>query len=573
VTRVDRVAAVLIVDDNELNRDLLVRPLRASGYAVSEASDGAQALAMIRAEPFDLILLDLLMPGMTGHELLRHLKDDEDLRHVPVVVLSTVNDLDTIAACIQMGADDYLPRPFNQTILNARIRACLERKRLHDLDALAHREARALSEKLEVRVQEATSEVTATNDQLRRHLRELTGMIDVARSIISVLDLDPLLVGIMELSKEVMSAEASSLLIMDPEAGKLRFLVATGKAGEAMRGDTVELGRGIAGYVGKTGESLLIPDAYQDPRFDSSYDQRTGFRTRSILTVPLRTSEGVIGVVQVMNKIGGHAFDQHDLNLFESFASMAGISLQNARLFDRIKKMAEDLREALEKERWLAIEKEKMGAYIPRHVVDEISRNREEKLALGGKTVRATMLFSDVVGFTKLSEELEPQEVVGFLNEYMTAMANAVEDGGGILDKFIGDGLMAIFLPRDEGDNHALRAVGVGLRMHQHLAGLREAWKASRPGFGNLQIRIGINTGEVVAGNIGSQTRMDYTVIGDNVNLASRIESTGRAGEVHVSEAVYEAVQDHVDATSLGPMKVKNRVQPVEVYVIWDLRQ
>jgi adenylate cyclase len=377
----------------------------------------------------------------------------------------------------------------------------------------------------------------------------------------------------MELSKEVMSAEASSLLIMDPEAGKLRFLVATGKAGEAMRGDTVELGRGIAGYVGKTGESLLIPDAYQDPRFDSSYDQRTGFRTRSILTVPLRTNEGVIGVVQVMNKIGGHAFDQHDLNLFESFASMAGISLQNARLFDRIKKMAEDLREALEKERWLAIEKEKMGAYIPRHVVDEISRNREEKLALGGKTVRATMLFSDVVGFTKLSEELEPQEVVGFLNEYMTAMANAVEDGGGILDKFIGDGLMAIFLPRDEGDNHALRAVGVGLRMHQHLAGLREAWKASRPGFGNLQIRIGINTGEVVAGNIGSQTRMDYTVIGDNVNLASRIESTGRAGEVHVSEAVYEAVQDHVEATSLGPMKVKNRVQPVEVYVIWDLKE
>ncbi|HUE96500.1 MAG TPA: adenylate/guanylate cyclase domain-containing protein [Longimicrobiaceae bacterium] len=569
----DKVAAVLVVDDNEMNRDLLVRPLRASGYAVSEASDGADALAMLRAEPFDLVLLDLLMPRMTGQELLQHLKGDADLRHLPVVVLSAVNDLDTIAACIQMGADDYLPRPFNQTILNARIRACLERKRLHDLDALAHREVLTLSEKLEVRVQEATSEVYTTNEQLRRHLRELTGMIDVARSIISVLDLDPLLVGIMELSKEVMNAEASSLLIMDPEAGNLRFLVATGKAGEAMRGGTVELGRGIAGYVGKTGESLLIPDAYQDPRFDPSYDQRTGFRTRSILTVPLRTNEGVIGVVQVMNKIGGHAFDQHDLNLFESFASMAGISLQNARLFDQIRKMAEDLREALEKERWLSIEKEKMGAYLPRHVVDEISRNREQKLALGGKTVSTTVLFSDIVGFTKLSEELEPQEVVGFLNEYMTAMANAVDSGGGIVDKFIGDGLMAIFLPQGEGDNHALRAVGVGLRMHRDLAGLREAWKASRPGFGNLQIRIGINTGEVVAGNIGSETRMDYTVIGDNVNLASRIESTGRAGEVHVSEAVYEAVKDRVEATILGSISVKNRVQPVEVYVIWDLRE
>ena len=177
-------AAILVVDDNQLNRDLLTRPLRATGYAVSEAKDGEQALAMIRSEPFDLILLDLVMPRMTGRELLQILKGDEHLRHLPVVVLSTVNELDTIADCIRLGADDYLPRPFNPTILNARIRACLDRKRLHDLDALAHREIRDRSEKLEARVQEATSEVTATTEQLQRRLRELTGMIDVARSII-----------------------------------------------------------------------------------------------------------------------------------------------------------------------------------------------------------------------------------------------------------------------------------------------------------------------------------------------------------------------------------------------------
>src|SRR5262249_47254471 len=161
------------------------------------------------------------MPRMSGQALLQQLKRDDQLRHLPVIVLSTVDDLDTIAACIQLGADDYLPRPFNRTILDARIVSCLERKRLHDLDQLAHRELQQFSERLEARVQEASGEVSAANALLERHLRELTGMIDVAKSIISVLDVDPLLLEIMELSKEVMSAEASSLLVMDPEVGKL----------------------------------------------------------------------------------------------------------------------------------------------------------------------------------------------------------------------------------------------------------------------------------------------------------------------------------------------------------------
>jgi adenylate cyclase len=247
---------------------------------------------------------------------------------------------------------------------------------------------------------------------------------------------------------------------------------------------------------------------------------------------------------------------------------MASISLQNAKLFDQIKTMADDLREALEKERWLSIEKEKMGAYIPKHVVDEITRNREAKLALGGKTVRATVLFSDIQGFTRMAETREPQRVVGFLNEYMTAMTQVIEAEGGIIDKFIGDGIMAIFLSTYDGDNHALRAVRAGIGMQRRLAELKHASTESRPELAVLQVRIGINTGEVVAGNIGSETRMDYTVVGDNVNLASRVESNGRGGEVHISEAVYLDVKDEVKTRSLGPITVKNRVQPVQVYSV-----
>ncbi|OGL12299.1 MAG: hypothetical protein A3F92_01865 [Candidatus Rokubacteria bacterium RIFCSPLOWO2_12_FULL_71_22] len=559
-------ARVLIVDDDATNRDLLVRMLERHGLATAVAEDGDQALRMVAGQRFDLVLLDIIMPGMSGHEVLGRLKGDDALRHLPVIVISSLDDLESTTACIELGAEDYLLRPFNSTILRARIDASLERKRLYDEEAAVRRRLEAFNEELEVRVQEATAE-------LHRRLRELTGMIDVARSIISVLELDSLLAGIMRLSKEVMNAEASSLLLADPETRSLRFHVATGAAGKAIEGHTVRFGQGIAGYVAETGESVLIADAYEDPRFDPGFDRLSGFRTRSILTVPLRTTEGIVGVVQVMNKIGRESFDVHDLELFESFASMAGISLHNARLFERLRRMADDLRVALEKERWLSIEKEKMRAYIPRNVVDEISRNREQKLALGGKIVDATVLFADIQGFTRLSERLPPQQIVGFLNEYMTAMTCLIEAEGGIIDKFMGDGIMAIFLPRDAGDNHALRAVRAGLRMQDGLKTLKEGWHERRPEIAELTARIGVNTGEMVAGNVGSETRMDYTVIGDNVNLASRIESNGRGGEVHVSGAVHRLVAGHVAAHPLGSISVKNRIQPVQVYSVSGLSE
>jgi len=563
-----RPGRVLVVGDSEINRDVLARRLKELGHMVSLAEDGEQALEMLRAEPFDVMLLGLLMPTLTGQQVLERLKQDPALRHLPVVVVSAVHDVESVSACIELGAADYLTRPFDPTILRARIEACLERKRLHDQEQEARRQLEELSQRLEERVREATEEIRATNELLHRRFREISGMVEVAKAIISVLDLDQLLTGIMELSKEVMNAEASSLLVMEADRRRLRFHVATGAAGDAMEGGMLEVGHGIAGHVAQTGEPLLIEDAYADPRFDPSFDQKTGFRTRSLLTVPLKTREEVIGVVQVINKKNQARFDQHDLDLFQSFASMASISLHNAGLFEQIKKMAEDLRDALEKERWLAIEKEKLGAYIPRHVVDEISRNREQKLALGGKTARVTILFSDIEGFTRLSEALEPQRVVSFLNEYMTAMVKVIEEKGGILDKFIGDGIMAIFLSQNGHGDHALRAGRAGVRMQRRLAGLKRDWAVTRPEVAQLLVRIGINTGEVVAGNIGAETRMDYTVIGDNVNLAARLQSHGRGGEVHVSEAVYREVKDAVLARELGSITVKNRVQPVQVYAV-----
>jgi class 3 adenylate cyclase/GAF domain-containing protein len=404
-------------------------------------------------------------------------------------------------------------------------------------------------------------ELEARKARLEKQLveREATSKVSLAMS--SVMEPGRILDLIVENSKLVTHAEASSLLLLDEVTGELSFHVAKGSAAAGLARITVAPGKGIVGHVAATGQPLLIADAYADPRFDRSHDERTGFRTRSLLTVPMHSKGVVIGVVQVINKAGEARFDEDDLQLLESFAAQAGVSLENARLLDKTRRMADDLRVALEKERRLSIEKAKMGAYIPKTVVDEISKSREETLALGGKTVPATVLFSDIKGFTALSERLDPQETVAFLNVYMTAMTGVIEEEGGIVDKFIGDGIMAVFA---EGGGHATAAVRAGVRMQKKLDEMRHADPALR----NLQMRIGINTGDVVAGNIGSQTRMEYTVIGDNVNVASRIEGACAPDKVLVSASTWQSVREGFVAEEQHPIRVKNRSEPVKTFLI-----
>jgi adenylate cyclase len=407
-------------------------------------------------------------------------------------------------------------------------------------------------------------ELESKTRRLESQLVEKDAMTKVSLAMSSVMAVDRILDLIVENAKVVTRAEASSLLLLDETTGNLRFHVAKGAAAEGLASAVVKPGKGIVGHVAATGEPLLIADAYADPHFDRTIDEKTGFKTRTLLTAPMISKGQVIGVVQVVNKHGAESFNEDDLYLLQAFAAQAAVSLENARLLEATRKMAEDLRVALERERNLTIEKEKMGAYMSKAVVDEISRNREQALALGGKTVRATILFSDIKGFTSLSERLDPQETVTFLNVYMTAMTQVIEDEGGLVDKFIGDGIMAVFTEASAGASHAASAVRAGVKMQRRLAAMRR----EVPVCANLQMRVGVNTGDVVAGNIGSQTRMDYTVIGDNVNVASRIEGACKPDCVMVSASTWEQVKGEFPGGMPAEIRVKNRAEPVSTFLI-----
>ena len=406
----------------------------------------------------------------------------------------------------------------------------------------------------------------ADEEELNRRLAESAALSQVAAAISSVMEVQPLLEMIMGKSKEVMDAEASSLMLLDEETQELYFNVATGEKGAAIKEIRLPLGKGIAGWVAENREPLLVPDAYQDPRFNPEADKRSGFRTRSMVCVPLMIQERILGVVQVINPKYKESFEEGELRTFTSFADNAAIAVENARLYEEIKQRAEELHQALERERWLTLQRDKLGKYVPKSVVEEIERDREQALATSTRTVECTILFSDIKGFTSFTEANPPNVMVAALNKYHSAMNTVIDEYNGILDKFMGDGIMVVFLSEGEEDNHALRAVQCGISMQHAVAEMDKDWMEQ--GLGHLSIRVGVNTGEVISGSIGADTRMDYTVVGDTVNVASRLESNGKPGGVLISDTAYDPVKNEIEAQELEPIHVKNRMEPVKVYLV-----
>ena len=203
--------------------------------------------------------------------------------------------------------------------------------------------------------------------------------------------------------------------------------------------------------------------------------------------------------------------------------------------------------------------------YLTSSVINEMLKD-PDKLKLGGDKKDLTVLFSDIRGFTTISEKMTPEELVALLNEYLTTMTNQVFHYDGLLDKYMGDAIMAVFgAPLDQPD-HALRACRTALAMMEELHRLQEKWKAEgRPVF---DIGIGLNSGDMVVGNMGSEMRFDYTVMGDMVNLGSRLEGTNKeyGTNIIISEFTYEKVKDAMCCRELDGVRVKGKLKPVKIY-------
>jgi adenylate cyclase len=209
------------------------------------------------------------------------------------------------------------------------------------------------------------------------------------------------------------------------------------------------------------------------------------------------------------------------------------------------------------------------GKYMTSAVMEHLLAG---KVALGGESLEVTILFTDIRSFTSISEKMDPQQLVGLLNEYFTEMVGIVMSEDGVVDKYIGDAIMAVFGAPVPKPGDAVNAVRAAVRMRVALKHLNRVLEER--GLAPLRTGIGIHTGGVVAGNIGSEKRMEYTVIGDAVNLASRLESNTKDLGVNVliSEDTYARTKDHIEARPVKEITVKGRKQPVMTYEVIGMK-
>lgn len=365
--------SVLVVDDDPVTREMLSGSLRGQGHTVTTAVDGRAALDLVRSERFDVVLLDVLMPEMDGYAVLEQMKGDEGLRHIPVVMVTSVDDLDSAVRCIELGADDYLSKPIDPVLLTARVNAGLNKKRLHDLERAHLEEVARLNTQLEARVEEQMAELVRTGE-LKRFL-------------------------------------------------------------------------------------------------------------------PHQVAEGLL----------------------------AG----------------------------------------------------ELSAADGFERRRVTLLFADMVGFTDLSDTLEPEELSEVLNEYLREMTAVAVAHRGTLDNYIGDGLMVLFgapTPDDES-TQAWAAVeaafGMIARADELTAAIRERGIPA-----DLRVRVGVNTGHCTVGVFGSDLLRAYKAVGFAVNVAARLQAEADPGTVLVGFRTYALIKDRVRAESRGSLTLKGAARPVEAWEI-----
>ncbi len=317
--------------------------------------------------------------------------------------------------------------------------------------------------------------------------------------------------------------------------------------------DKMTISRTITQKVMREKVALLSQDAKTDEQFFGS-DSIVTQGVRSTICAPLITESNVHGVVYADRLDPFAAFTSDHLELISAVAAQTAMTVETVKAHRRL------AREEVARANY--------SRFMPEYVVKQLLDN-PDSFQLGGINQTVTVLFADIRNFTGLSERENPEKIVQLLNKYFTAMSEVIFEHGGTLDKYIGDGLMAIFGAPNTTTQDAANAVKAAAAMQNRVVVLNDELR--KEGFATVSVGIGLHTGEATIGYIGSNKRSEYTAIGDTVNLASRLESVAGGGEILISEATAYASGLHFPMTAREPIQVRNRQQPVKLYgVKWN---
>jgi adenylate cyclase len=386
-------------------------------------------------------------------------------------------------------------------------------------------------------------------ESLRRDYEKLRVVYELNRAIGLEVDIDRLLQRILDMAFQFLPADRGVIMLeqgdeLVPKAVKVR----------GRKEEEIVISHTIIETVVRKQEAVLSSDATLDSRFGTAQSVIIQ-GIRSAMCVPILHKDRLFGILHLDTQDTTGAFTEKDLQLLSGIANQAAISLENAFL---ARKLEEE-----------AASRVKLQRFLSPSLAEQVLSGRIE-LKPGGELRECTVLFSDIRGYTSIAERYEAQDVVAMLNEYFEILVDVVFRYEGTLDKYIGDSVMAVWGAPIHQPDAAIRAVRAAVEMREALG----RWNEARRSNGRVPILtgFGIDTGLVVAGNLGSSKTMEYTVIGDSVNLASRLTSLAQANQIIISDSTLQQVGNLVLTEALPPTKIKGKEEAVPLYNVVGLR-
>ena len=387
--------------------------------------------------------------------------------------------------------------------------------------------------------------VTAPTLEERRE-KKLSLLLEISKELSKQQELDRLLDKVVDFTFQIMNVDRVSILLLEDKSGELVPRVSKGKTGSAAASKHVP--QSIARKAVEERVAILSDNAAADERFKGKSILIQS--VRSAMCTPLMgTDQQVLGILYVDNLTATHSFADEDLEFLIAFGSLAAVGIENSRRSERLQ------REALVLSNF--------QRYFSPNIAQVIAQQQDAG-RLPSEKRPVVIFFSDIRGFTPMSETMSPEGIATLLTDYFTEMVEIVFENGGTLDKFIGDAIMALWGAPIAHEDDADRAMQCALDQLTALESMNTKWKdAGRPELG---VGIGINFGEVFAGNIGSDRRLEYTVIGDAVNTANRLCRTAGPNEILISEPFYRLLKRPPTVDALDPIHVKGKSQKIPVY-------
>ncbi len=548
---------VLIVDDTPSKLMALGAIVSGMGLDIMTANSGEQALRQLLKRDYAVILLDVNMPMMDGFETATLIRSRPRSEHTPIIfVTAEANSEADRMSGYTLGAVDFIYSPIIPEILRAKVRVFVDLFYLQR-QLLLHVE-----------------ELKARQQELANSNQVLNGLYRIAEGLNRAVSEQEVAEAALELALELPGVQAGWISLREGESGfrlaATRNLPPALEAPGALEGDCLCRRQLFAGELGAV-------NILECERLGKTKGDTRGLRHHA--SVPLWLGDRMVGVMNLIGPQEG-AFTEEALKVLHGVGQQVVVALDRARLHEHLESLVVQRTAALTEEiveRKRAEEKARLEGlakarlrhafthYLASDVIEEIIRD-PERLRLGGERRKITAFFSDVKGFTGISESLDPAELVVLLNECLSGMADIILQQSGIIDKYIGDSIVAMFGAPQQRPDHPLLAVQAAMRCQARLAELRIDWQ--KRGLPGLQVRIGLNSGTALVGNMGSQQRFDFTMLGDMVNLASRLE--GAANEygvwILIGETTADAVQDQILLRQLDVLLVKGKLLGVRVY-------